>query len=131
MPKHANQSISNETCANMHIFWSDESDKVQMIALRFAFCWYIPLPNGIMNISFCYPVNQKILPIPLKNDFRLIFRLKMWYKSGQEWYISKSLRTNLHDIVRNTTVKCDVCRYYSSVKSSLRVWKNKFWENGL
>jgi len=25
--------------------------------------------EGIMNISFCYPVNQKILPIALKNRF--------------------------------------------------------------
>jgi len=25
--------------------------------------------EGIMNISFCYPVNQKIRPIALKFDF--------------------------------------------------------------
>jgi len=40
--------------------------------------------EGIMNISFCYPVNQKILSIALKIDFHPIFRHKISYKSGQE-----------------------------------------------
>jgi len=43
--------------------------------------------EGIMNISFYYPVNQKILPNAnslKKIDFRPIFRHKMSYESGQE-----------------------------------------------
>jgi len=38
--------------------------------------------EGFMDIYFCYPVNQNIQPIGLKNDFRHVFWNKMLYKSG-------------------------------------------------
>ena len=52
----------------------------------------------------------------------------MSYKSGQEWYINKSLWTNLQNIVRNTSVKFGVCRCYRSWKSSLGVQEKTHFE---
>jgi len=61
-----------------------------------------------------------------KKDFRPMFRHKMSYNSGQELYINKSLRTNLH-IVMNTSVQFGVCR-----SDRVGEWeKTHFGENGL
>jgi len=39
------------------------------------------IAEGFMEIYFCYPVNQNILSIALKNGFRHL-KKKMLYKSG-------------------------------------------------
>ena len=77
--------------------------------------------KGIVAISFCYPVNQKILAMTLKMGFQSIYMPIMSYKSGHEWDINKSLSTTIHTIARNRSVKLGTGRLCRSGDSLLRV----------
>ena len=83
----------------------------------------------ILDIFLYHSINQKILSLVIKNIYFLpVFRNKMFYKSGSEWYMNKPLCKNLQNIDRNQSGKFGVCKCCWSGEFWLRVWEKTHFE---
>ena len=98
----------------------------------FSFCLHTrckQIYRGISGYLLSLPRKSKYTVYSLKKiDFRHLFFIKMSHKSGQEWFINKSLCKYLQNTAKCITGKFGVHRCYIGWEVSTGEWQKTHFE---